>query len=256
MEVSGDQAWARTPPARVARELILGGVFGAIVFAWSRRRVFGREHLAGLEGPVIFVANHSSHVDTPALLLSLPARWRRRTAVAAAADYFYGSRLLAAAVSLAFGTVPLDRRRQGTEVAHIRRLLDGGWSLVVFAEGTRSRDGRVGRMRSGAAVLAAEHGLPIVPVYISGTRDAMPIGSRWMVRPPGGGRLARYPISVRFGAPIDAAAAGGRSEAMDRVRGFMQACGAETMPDRRPDPDPDADADPPVRRPRDIAPAG
>jgi 1-acyl-sn-glycerol-3-phosphate acyltransferase len=223
MTTGRDQRWARTPPARVARELVLRGVFGAIVQAYSRREIAGLEHLEGLDGPVILVANHSSHVDTPVLLLSLPAWRRRRTAVAAAADYFYTSRLLAGAVSLAFGTVPLERRGNGAGAANLGRLLEGGWSLVVFAEGTRSRDGRVGRMRSGAAALAAEQGAPIVPVHISGTREAMPIGRRWMVRPVGDGRWARHTISVTFGAPIELE---DRYEAMERVRRFMDSCGA------------------------------
>jgi 1-acyl-sn-glycerol-3-phosphate acyltransferase len=211
----------------VVRELAVCGVFGSIIGSYSRRRIAGLEHLERLAGPVIFVANHSSHVDTPVLLLSLPARWRRRTAVAAAADYFYTSRLLAGAVSLAFGTVPIDRRGHGAD-ADIARLLDDGWSLVVFAEGTRSRDGRVGRMRSGAAALAAAHGLPIVPVHISGTGEAMPIGRRWMVRPGHGGRWARHSISITFGTPIDVE---NRFEAMAQVRGFMESCGAETTGD-------------------------
>ena len=77
----------------------------------------------------------------------LPKR-RRRTAVAAAADYFYTSWSLAGAVSLAFGTVPLARDGRGAG-ADLGALIDAGWNLVVFAEGTRSRDGRVGRMRLG-----------------------------------------------------------------------------------------------------------
>jgi 1-acyl-sn-glycerol-3-phosphate acyltransferase len=222
-----DQAWARTSPARVARELVLRGAFGSIVGTYAHRQIAGHEHLEDLAGPVIFVANHCSHVDTPVLLLSLPAPWRRRTAVAAAADYFYTSPWLAGGVSLAFGTVPLARDGRG-QGADLGALLDGGWSLVFFAEGTRSRDGRVGRMRSGAAVLAARHGLPIVPVHISGTREAMPIGSNWMVRPDHRGRWARHTISVSFGAPIDAE---DRFEAMARVRSFMQSCGAEIAHD-------------------------
>ena len=233
---SGDQPWARTLPARAVRELVICGVFGAIITTYARRQVYGREYLAELEGPVIFVANHCSHVDTPVLLCSLPARWRRRTAVAAAADYFYASRLLAGAVSLAFCTVPVERRGSATGIdaaAHIEQLLADGWSLLVFAEGTRSRDGRVGRMRSGAAVLAAAHGLPIVPVHIGGTQSAMPIGRKWMVRPAGGGRLARHRVSVSFGAPIDTRQGDDRFEAMERVRRFMESRGAETTPDLR-----------------------
>lgn len=231
---SAGQHWARTMPARLARELLICGVFGVIIDTYSRREVIGREHLDHLEGPVIFVANHCSHVDTPALLRSLPSRWRRRTAVAAAADYFYRKRLLATAVSLAFGTVPLERRGggMGTDAtAHLQDLIDRSWSLVLFAEGTRSRDGRVGRMRSGAAMLAAEHGLPIVPIHICGTREAMPTGRHWMVRPKGGGRWARHRITLSFGDPIHVGAREDRLEVMERVRLFMELCGADTTPD-------------------------
>lgn len=229
-----DRPWARTLPARVAREAIVCGVFGSIIRWYARRDVVGRERLAGVDGPVIFVANHCSHVDTPALLASLPGPRRRRTAVAAAADYFYAKPALAHAVSLAFCTVPLERRGGGIAAdatAHARALVDGGWSLVVFAEGTRSRDGRVGRLRSGAAVLAAEHGVPIVPVHIGGTHEAMPTGSGWMSRPAGGGRLARHRIAVTFGSPIAVTEAEDRFEVMERVRCFMAGCGADTTQD-------------------------
>ncbi|MGI8413448.1 MAG: lysophospholipid acyltransferase family protein [Solirubrobacteraceae bacterium] len=232
--VSLDQPLARALPGRVARELLICGVFGSIVDAYSRREIVGQEHLEHLEGPVIFVANHCSHVDTPALLRSLPARWRRRTAVAAAADYFYTKRLLAGAVSLAFCTVPLERHAFGLgsdTTTHIEHLIDSGWSLVVFAEGTRSRDGRVGPMRSGAALLAAQQGVPIAPVHLSGTHAAMPPGHSWMVRPQGGGRWARHTISVSFGAPIHVGRRDDRLEVMERVRLFMEACGADTTPD-------------------------
>ena len=103
------------------------------------------------------MANHASHIDTPVILAALPRRLRKRTAVAAAADYFYLNRLIAAAVSLVFNTVPMDRDggwlgKQATE--HLDRLLDQGWNLLLYPEGTRSRNGGPGRVRRGAAVLA------------------------------------------------------------------------------------------------------
>ncbi len=229
-----DEPWARTLPGRVARELLICGLFGSLIDAYSRREIVGHEHLEHLEGPVIFVANHCSHVDTPMLLRSLPAKWRRRTAVAAAADYFYTKRLLAKAASLAFCTVPLERGASGMSTdatTHVEHLIDTGWSLVVFAEGTRSRDGRVGLLRSGAAVLAAQHGAPIAPVHMSGTHEAMPPGRSWMVRPEGGGRWARHTIPVSLGAPIHVGPHDDRLEVMERVRLFMKACGADTTPD-------------------------
>jgi 1-acyl-sn-glycerol-3-phosphate acyltransferase len=230
-----DRPWAWTPPARVLRELSICGAFDAIVRTYASTEVRGREHLEKLDGPAIFVANHCSHVDTPVLLRALPARWRRRTAVTAAADYFYSSRLLGSAVSLAFGAVPLERSGGGARpTATLTPLVEAGWSLVVFPTGTRSRDGRVGRLRPGAAVLAAQHGLPIVPVHITGTRAAMPVGSNWMVRQQGGGRLARHRIGLTFGTPFTVAPADEPRAVMEKVRLFLAAQGEETTPDPAP----------------------
>ncbi|MCW3010703.1 MAG: 1-acyl-sn-glycerol-3-phosphate acyltransferase, partial [Solirubrobacterales bacterium] len=225
----GDATWARSIPARAAREVIVCGVLGACMDAYTKRTIAGHENLTALAGPVLFVANHASHMDTPALLRALPPRWRRRTAVAAAADYFYADKKLAATVSLAFGTVPLQRRGGGLEtLEHVSRLFADRWSLVMFAEGTRSRDGSVGPLRSGAAVLAARHGLPIVPVHVGGTHAAMPTGERWMSRKPGRGIGGRHPIDIRFGAPIRAREGEAHHEVMERVRLFLAECGAAT----------------------------
>ncbi len=229
-----DAPWARTVPARAARELIVCGVLGACMDTYTRRTVLGHENLQSQRGPVIFVANHASHMDTPALLRALPPRWRRRTVVAAATDYFYSDPKLAAAVSLAFGTVPLERRGGGLgagRVDHLDELFATGWSLVLFAEGTRSRDGSVGRLRSGAAVLAARHALPIVPVHVAGTHAAMPTGRRWMQRGPGPGLGSRHPIEIRFGAPIRPREGEAHADVMERVRLFLAESGAATSPD-------------------------
>ena len=104
-----DTSWARGSAARIVREAMLLGVFGPLIDLYTRGTVVGREHLAAVSAPVLFVANHSSHMDTPVVLRALPTQWRRRTAVAAAADYFYRVPWLAHAVSLAFNTVPVAR---------------------------------------------------------------------------------------------------------------------------------------------------
>jgi 1-acyl-sn-glycerol-3-phosphate acyltransferase len=231
-----DQPWARTLPARLLREAILCGVLGTLMDAYTRRRIVGHEHLEHLDRPVIFVANHASHMDTPALLRALPGRWRRRTAVAAAADYFYVKRALANTVSLAFCTVPLHRRGGSLNAgppAHLARLLDDKWSVVVFAEGTRSRDGSVGRLRAGSAVIAARYGVPIVPVFVSGTHEAMPTGRRWMTRAEGRLLGRRRPIEIAFGAPIVPQPGEDHRHVMERVRLFLEASGARTTPDPR-----------------------
>ena len=199
-----DIPWARCGPARAIRETFQSFVLIPMIDLYVRRRSRGREHFARLKPPVIMVSNHGSHLDTPIILRALPRGWRQRTAVAAAADYFYRNRLVAAAVSLLFNTVPLSRGGGGLvqgAADHIHRLIEQRWNLLLYPEGTRSRSGEVGRLRSGAAVLAQEHGIAIVPMHISGTRAAMPPGKSWPRR-AGALRLRRHPVEVRFGRPI------------------------------------------------------
>lgn len=234
--VSLDAPWTRTRPAALARSGIVKGVLGPLMDLYTRQEVEGLEHLAALTGPAVFVANHASHMDTPVILRALPGRWRRRTAVAAAADYFYLDRRLSLAVALSFGTVPLERKGGGAltgSMALINQLVADRWSLLVYAEGTRSRDGVVGRLRPGAAVLADAHGLPIVPIHVSGTHETMPTGRGWMSRAQGRGVGPRRPIRVRFGAPIEAEAGAHRKEVMERVRVFLEESGARTTPPAR-----------------------
>ncbi len=188
-------SWARTPVARAVRETVLSYGFRPIVWTETDPTVEGRDHLDGLTPPVMFVANHASHMDTPLMLCSLPKAWRQRTAVAAAADYFFDVWWRAATTALVFNTFPIERTggKRATETA--RRLVEEGWNLVVYPEGTRSRDGWMGRVRHGAARLCIEYDVPAVPVALRGTFAAMPRGRSWPL--PG-----RPSVSVRFGEPI------------------------------------------------------
>jgi 1-acyl-sn-glycerol-3-phosphate acyltransferase len=187
-------AWARSQPASAVRSAIVKGVFGPLVGAFGRPKVSGLENLEGLEPPFILAANHSSHMDTPALLLALPARLRRRMLVIAAADYFYKNRLVGGLVSLALGTVPLERQRPGSDsMGTIERLLGEGWAVLAFPEGSRTRDGRLHRGKTGIARLAVATRVPVVPAGIQGTYQALP-HDRKLPRP------AR--VEVRFGKPL------------------------------------------------------
>lgn len=203
-----DLPWARSWAARLVREWILLALLTPIMIFYVHRRSAGAKKLGRVRGPVIFAANHTSHLDTPVILASLPRRFRKRTVVAAATDYFYQQRLAAAAVSLIFGTVPMDRSGGGLEqkaCAHVDRLLEDGWSLLLYPEGTRSRNGSPGRVRRGAAVLAKRHDLQIVPIRVEGTREAMPPGRFWPRRKHRRGRIPRrHPVKLTFGDPIPA----------------------------------------------------
>jgi 1-acyl-sn-glycerol-3-phosphate acyltransferase len=199
-----DVPWARTAPAVATREAFHRFVLQPLLTFYTRRRTTGGDKLRRLRAPVIIVANHVSHVDTPVILAALPRRFRRRTVVAAAADYFYRNRLVAGLVSLIFNTVPMDRKGglEKQAVGHVDQLLDRGWNLLLYPEGTRSREGGTGRLRRGAAVLAARHKLQIVPIRITGTHDVMPPGRFWPSRRHNHNGSKRHVISIKIGDPI------------------------------------------------------
>ena len=153
-----------------------------------------------MRGPVVVVANHASHLDAPLLLTTLP-RGLRRIAVAAAADYFFTTKLRSALMRWLVGAFPVHRelgavRERG---APRRRaadaLLHAGWSVLMFPEGTRSRDGALSELRPGAAALCVRTGTPCLPVRIEGTFGALAAGRRRL-----SGRRPR--VEVFWGPPL------------------------------------------------------
>jgi 1-acyl-sn-glycerol-3-phosphate acyltransferase len=187
-------AWARTRPARILREVVQVAGVRPLLRSEVALDVEGVDELRAFDHPALIVANHASHLDTAVLLASLPAARRRRTAVAAAADYFFGTVWRAAGSAIAFNTFPIERRG-GSESTLPGQLLADGWSIIVYPEGTRSPDGFPGRFRMGAAWLAVTHSVPVIPVGIRGTYAAMPRGRGWP-------RPGRTRVAVRYGAPI------------------------------------------------------
>ena len=142
-------------------------------------------------GPVVFVANHSSHADTAVILKALPFRLRRRTRPAAAEDHFWRSEALGASVSLLTGAFPFPRR--GCEgIDRAQALLDRGHSVLLFPEGTRSCDGSIAEFHKGAGILAAR-GATVVPVGVAGTEKVLPKAAT---------RPRSAPVSVVFGGAL------------------------------------------------------
>jgi 1-acyl-sn-glycerol-3-phosphate acyltransferase len=189
-----DTDWARKPPARLARAAIIDLAIRPAVHVLAKPTVDGKERLDAVEAPVIFAANHHSHADTGLLLSLLPQRFRRKTVVAAAADYFFDRRTKGTFHALTFGAVPMERTKVNRRSAVVATdLLADGWNLVIFPEGGRSPDGWAQEFRGGAAYLAVRSGRPVVPVYIEGTRHMWPKGQR-LPRP--------HKVTVTFGTPI------------------------------------------------------
>ena len=186
--------WSRTPAARVAREIAQKGGLQPLFRSQVRTRVEGLDVLARVGGPVIFVANHASHLDTPLVLLSLPDEVRRRTAVAAAADYFFDTWIRSVGSAIVFNAFPIDRR-SGSMAASPGEVLDEGWNLVIYPEGTRSPDGRLYRGKTGVARMALESGAVVIPCAMVNTEIIQPAGRllpKFRPRP-----------GVRLGKPLD-----------------------------------------------------
>jgi 1-acyl-sn-glycerol-3-phosphate acyltransferase len=195
-----DSAWARRYPARLGRVLVQELVSGPVVQAIAAPRVDGLDRIAHLDGPVIFAANHASHLDAPLLLSVIPERWRHRMFVAGAADYFFDTRLKAVAFAFLLNAVPIERQRVSRDSANrVADMLAEGWSLLIFPEGGRSQDGWGQPHRAGTAWLAVRSGRPVVPVYIEGTRVILPRGSS---------RLRPGTARVTFGRPLRAEVGG------------------------------------------------
>lgn len=156
----------------------------------------------------VFLANHQSFYDIPALLASLPAGVRF-----AAKKSLFRIPVFGWALAVA-GFFPIDREdrsRAREAFAAAAARLEAGTSVLFFPEGTRTLDGTLGPFERGGFLLALRSGQPIVPVGIAGCRAVMPKG-----------RLAVAPgvVSLRFGAPIAVEAYGVRrkDELMSEVR--------------------------------------
>jgi 1-acyl-sn-glycerol-3-phosphate acyltransferase len=124
---------------------------------------------------------------------------RDRTVVAAAADYWYDHQLLGQVVGLWLNTFPFARNGSPQQVlSSSQRLLKSGWHLLIYAEGTRSPDGRLQDFRPGPAYLAIGNRTPVVPMHVAGSRRIMPRGQPIPLPAPARVRIGR-PLWPRRG---------------------------------------------------------
>src|SRR5207253_5536193 len=125
---------------------------------------------------------------------SLPERFRHRSVVAAAADYFFEDRVRSALSALAMNAIPIDRLRVSRRSADLSAsLVEDGWSLVIYPEGGRSPDGWGQEFKGGAAYLSSRTGASVVPMFIDGSGA---IYGKGMKRPRPG------KTKVVFGSPL------------------------------------------------------
>jgi 1-acyl-sn-glycerol-3-phosphate acyltransferase len=132
-----------------------------------RVKVRGLEHLEPGRS-YVFAANHQSIYDIPIVFTSVPLQLRIVAKESLGRIPFMGWHLHRA------GHLLVDRRNPGADIVQkMRRLVGESSSLIVFPEGTRSRDGVVGRFKKGSFLVAMDAGLPVVPVSISNSRHVM-----------------------------------------------------------------------------------
>lgn len=157
--------------------------------------VIGRENVPRT-GPVIIASNHLAAIDSAVIPLVAP----RPVAFLAKAEYFTGEGVKGKANKVFFsamGSIPVERgthrAAQAALDAGLAVLQEGG-AFGIYPEGTRSRDGRLYKGRTGVAWLALASGAPVVPVALTGTERIQPVGK---LMP----RIRR--VTVQFGKPLD-----------------------------------------------------
>lgn len=181
---------------------------------WFGLRVSGAEHIPP-SGPALIVSNHQSILDPPVI----GGAARRQIYFLAKAELFRIP--LFGWLIRALHARPV--RREGPDPRALRTaalLLEEGKALLVFPEGTRSLDGRLGEGKAGVGMLAVTSGAPVVPAYVSGTLEALPKGAAWP---------RRSQVSVSFGPALHfkASIGSGRKEryrdaAEEMMRGIAQ----------------------------------
>ncbi|MDE0043128.1 MAG: AMP-binding protein, partial [Candidatus Poribacteria bacterium] len=138
-------------------------------------RCDGLEHIP-IGAPYIIASNHSSHLDTPAIITALGVESRKLRPLSAR-DYFYNSRLKAWFVSQCLNTLPFDRTDNSLQSLRVaQEALLRNENLLIYPEGTRSMNGELQSFKPGLGLLAHEAGVPVVPAHVSGTYEALPKG--------------------------------------------------------------------------------
>ncbi|MDR3764727.1 MAG: lysophospholipid acyltransferase family protein [Acidobacteriota bacterium] len=183
--------------------------------AGLRVTVFGREQLDPAKA-YLFMANHTSNLDPPLITPELP----RRVSIMAKQELFriplFGRAMRAGEF------IAVNRKNRSAAIDSVRqavRTLQSGLGMMVFPEGTRSRDGRLLPFKKGPFHLAMEASVPVVPITIVGTHDA------W---PKGGLRLRKVPLEIHFHPPLDPRQFASRDELLLAVRKAINS----KLPDR------------------------
>jgi long-chain acyl-CoA synthetase len=215
--------WAQRWPVTWIRLGVYYALTWPATMLLARPEIRGRENLRGVRGPVLVVANHVTYVDIGCVLAALPGKFRHRLATAMEAERLWGmqhpsgmgwfmrlvNRVDYFLVIALFNVFPLPKQTGFREsFAFAGELADEGWNVLVFPEGERTKDGKVGRFRGGVGLLATKLDLPVVPVRIDGLWELAQerLANPWSRLKPVKHGAVKVTIgeAVRFGAGKDA----------------------------------------------------
>ncbi|WP_348268760.1 AMP-binding protein [Edaphobacter paludis] len=204
-----EPTYNRTWIAKLARRILLPSIFLPLTRVIARPAISGRHHLRGIEGPIIFAANHQSYIDASVILASLPSDWRYHIAPAMWMEYFdphfhperfpfstrLGTTILYCLLTFLFNAFPLSQAETGTRqtLRYIGELTEEKWSILIFPEGERTMTGDIGHFYPGIAMIASRMQVPIIPIRLIGLDKVLHRGSA---------KLHPGRVDVRFGAPI------------------------------------------------------
>lgn len=201
--------WSRRWFVRIMRTLLQTILILPLtrMFAWIR--VEGREQVQSWEGPVIFAANHQSHMDVSVILAALPRRWRARLSPAMSKQYFDAhffperhTRLEWFTNSLAyylavffFNAFPLPQGESGVRgtLRFAGDLLENSFSILIFPEGKRTDAGEINHFQPGVGMMASRLDVPVIPVRLEGLERVL--HRTWKMARPGR-------VRVIFGQPL------------------------------------------------------
>ena len=186
-------AWGMRLWARMARGFLQQGLVFPLMSLVYGLRVSGRENLAGLNGPVLFACNHHLGLDNPLILKAVTRRWRRRVAVAAAAELWHNPVWWVLNPLLGNG-FPIAREGPiRPSLENLGRIIDRGWSVLIYPEGVLTVGGPMKPFMQGVGLVAVEGRIPVVPLRLDVTRAGAP--SRFPL-------FRRGRVDIRFGSPL------------------------------------------------------
>ncbi len=225
--------WARSRPVAAVRAALRRGLLLPLFRHYLPLSVAGLRNLEGVAPPVIFAANHASHLDTVAILAALPPGWQGKLAPAVGQQHFFpsegrpslgrriGMRMLYGLCCGLFNAYPLSQHlgQVRDSLRYTGELVDRGFCPLVYPEGGLTPDGDLQPFRAGIGLMALGIEVPVVPVHLQGLYEIM---SRHDSRP------RRGSVRIEFGSPIVAREGEGYTDLTARIESALRGIAAES----------------------------